>query len=216
MKNNKKFNINKNLDKLKKKNFLKNKTTLKEELNYNLLKEIKSSKNQKELIKKLEYKNSKIAIKTINKFIETKDIYDWLNNGHYDFKYNSEGFLSTLCILFELDSQECILEINEVKNKIKYINEYNESKFNLKVQTKWIRTNESITILSLIGNSLLNININPSELYGLSDKEELNLVFEKIKLFNKKNINGLSIFGKIEYYKYQNNYGETRRIFIFA
>ena len=187
--------------------------TKKHTLKHALNQKIKNTPKIK-LLKILKYNNEKIAFKTIDKFLETKDTYEWLNNGHYDFKYTSEGFLSQLYVEFELYTPEFDLEINEAKKKIKYLTEYNKSNFYIKVQTKWVRDGESITILALVGNSLSYISVNKEELYGLSEEKELELVKEKILSFNDKHKGVVPIFGKIEYFKYNSNYGKTKRIIV--
>jgi hypothetical protein len=182
-------------------------TTLKNKLN-----KLIENTSKNKLIKTLNYNNKTIGFNTLNKFLNTKDIYEWLNNGHYDFKYNSEVYLLKLCKIFEISSKELELEINKARKKINYINNSQTNlKFSLTVRTKWSRTVESITVLSLAGNSLRNLNISKDELYNLNELEELSLVKEKIKEHYLKYKNIVPIFGKVEYFKYISNFNKIYR-----
>jgi hypothetical protein len=171
------------------------------------------NKNSKEeLIKTLEYNNIEIGLKTLAAFLAAKDIYEWLNSGYYDLKNGAEGFLSQLCAYFDLLTNENVEEISAVKDKIRYINTYNNSSFKLEIVTTWIRTVESITMLAIAGRSLKYLNIDKRLFYGLTPEEEMKLVEDKI-LEHYKNCNGITpIFGEVKYYKYTSEYGKTYRI----
>lgn len=45
-----------------------------------------------EIVAKLGYSSSKKAIEALDKFINFKNLYDWLNSGYYDFKYTALSF----------------------------------------------------------------------------------------------------------------------------
>jgi len=164
------------------------------------------------LIKELGYQNFDKGMNTLNKFIETKDIYEWLNNAHYDLVNSSEGLLSKLCLYFDLINDNTILEIEDAKKKIKFLNEFNKSEFSITIQTKWIRTNESITMLSIAGSSLKSIRIDKEKLYGLTEEQELEFVKSTLKEHYKKHEGKITIFGNIEYYKYTSNFGKIYRL----
>ena len=60
--------------------------------------------NHDELLKNMGYHNLKAGHKTLQKFLEIDNIYLFLKNGSFDFKYNSEEFLQHLLKALDLTS----------------------------------------------------------------------------------------------------------------
>lgn len=87
------------------------------------IKNIINSKLQKvsvdEVIAKLGYPSNKKAIKALDKFINSKTLYDWLHCGFYDFKYTAVDFFKKLCSI--LNIEDSIIHIYQDKRKWKMV-----------------------------------------------------------------------------------------------
>jgi len=58
-----------------------------------------------EIVNKLGYASGKKALKTLDKFTNSKDLYNWLHSGFYDFKYTALSFFKKLCEIIDIDKE---------------------------------------------------------------------------------------------------------------
>lgn len=161
--------------------------------------------NKQEILEHLGYSNIKLGIKTLDSLLNSNSIIEWLQLGHYDFKYSSEEFLY---YLFQLLG---FYDLKEIIDKSKNFKSLENSR--IIIQTNFKRTNESITILSL-ASSLLNIKINKSILLNLTFKEEKELIYETINNHFKETNGELKLWGKIISYSYYSEI-HKREIVVF-
>jgi len=56
-----------------------------------------------EIVNKLGYSSTKKALEALNQFSNSKNLYNWLHSGFYDFKYTSLSFFQKLCEIIDID-----------------------------------------------------------------------------------------------------------------
>jgi len=163
------------------------------------LKEV--SKNK--ILNELNYSSNKKALDAFNKFINSKNLHQWLHSGFYDFKYNSLTFFKKICEI--LNIEEKIIDKTLLKDK-EYYKELEKFKNSyIFIYTNFKRKNEPIFVLGAL-ESQRRINIPIKKLLFKKDKKILKII-GKIILKNYKITNGnTGIWGKaINYIFYFNN-----------
>lgn len=152
-----------------------------------------------ELKEKLAYQSTKRLEKSIDKFLETKTIYDWLNSGFYDLVYNAKDFLIKLCTAFEIKENNLQQELINFKNLKIEIEKFEDSY--LFINTNFRRKSESIFVLALLENKR-RISLYKDERFLFKTIDEIlqlisNILIEDYNLNNGK----CSIWGNIVNYQ---------------
>jgi len=164
-----------------------------------------------EIVIKLNYSSKEKAKKSLDKFLNTKTLYDWLKNGHYDLKYNSKTFLDKLCETTNIKDINLLSEIEVQKNKIDTLNSL-ETPYIIS-NVDWKRTSEPIFVLSFL-ISKKNFNIDKEIVYGISKEKERIEILKILKKHYKKYNGVLPIFGSIKSYFYIDLFGVKKEISI--
>ncbi len=169
---------------------------------YNTVKTNLKQSSIEVIAKQLGYNSTKTASKTIQSFLDTKNIYDWLNNAHYDLKYTSIGFFNKLCHIYKIDEEDINNELQEYEKIKAEIKKHQYS--SIFVNTNFKRKNEPIFALAFL-ESKRNIRLDTDILLFKTDDEILDLVSEVVKQHYVKNSGGLAIWGNIVNYVYHNS-----------
>lgn len=131
-----------------------------------------------DLKEKLGYQSIKRLQKSIDKFIETKTIYDWLNSGFYDLVNNAEDFLVKLCKVFKIENQLLEKELKSCEKLRTEIEKFKDSY--IFINTNFKRKSEPIFVLALLENKRI-ISLYKDEKYLFKSlKEILNMVSNEI------------------------------------
>ena len=162
-----------------------------------------------ELLKKLGYQNLQLGEQTLNAFLDSKSIYQWLLEGYFYFKYNSESFLKKLSSILEIPSEEVEAEIKKDKEHVNTIKSMKQP-YSF-VNTNFKRTSEPIFALAFMENKR-RVFFEKEELYNKSDEVILELVGQTIKQHYIDNNDELKLWGLIENYIYHHI---DNRTFIF-
>lgn len=165
----------------------------------NMIKEKLEQVDNKNLYKKMGY-NSKLKYdKTLNTFLETKELHSWLSNGYYDFVHTSSTFLKKLCKELYIDSQVYNLAINIAVSKNEELKKIENCY--IFVNTNFKRKNEPIFVLFFMENKR-RLSFEKENLIFNDINNVLNVISETVKTHYKNNNSNLAIWGKIESYVY--------------
>ena len=161
--------------------------------------------NHDELLRTMGYHNLKAGHKTLQKFLETDDIYLFLKNGSFDMKYNSEAFLKALLKALDLTSvgEDELKQYNKRLDAIRAM----RNRPYIFIDTK----GESTFVLAILA-CRRRIPIDKEILVFKSEKEILEIIGNIVKnhyvLFDGK----LQLWGEFFTYIYHNTDGKK---FIF-
>jgi len=61
---------------------------------------------KEEIAEKLGYYSIEKGVKAVNAFLEHDNLYSWLNDGYFDFKFGAEELFLALCKLYKIDQDE--------------------------------------------------------------------------------------------------------------
>ena len=162
--------------------------------------------NHDELLRTMGYHNLKTGQKTLQKFLETDDIYLFLKNGSFDMKYNSEAFLKALLKALDLTSVGKD-ELKQYNKRLDAIRAMRNRPY-IFIYTK----GEPTFVLAILGSQRRIIPIDKEILVFKSEKEILEIIGNIVKnhyvLFDGK----LQLWGEFFTYIYHNTDGKK---FIF-
>lgn len=168
-----------------------------------MLKEILNQKikdsSHEELKQKLGYQSTKKLENSVNKFLQTKTIYEWLNSGFYDLVYDSIGFLNKLCKEFDIDKKFYNEELEKCQ-KLKVEMERFKDAY-IFVNTNFKRVSEPIFALALL-ESKRRVSLYKDEKYLFKSIDEiLNITSIFIEEHYKENGGKLAIWKDIINYQ---------------
>ncbi len=152
-----------------------------------------------EVVLKMGYQKAEKGLKTMNAFLKSKSMYDWLSSGHYDLKYTAEQFVEKLCSTLDLAPN---LLNDELANYEKTVKEYQKwEEAYIFVNTNFKRQSQPIFALALMENYRL-IFPNEEKLIFKSDKEVLAIISDFVSSHYQSNKGELKMWGKIDNYIY--------------
>ena len=157
------------------------------------------------LLKSIGYKNLRIGKKTLYSFLKQKNIYKWLQQGHYDLKHTSESFLLGLIRALDIPKKDHQSEIQKAKHRLTIISEMTQPI--IFVDTHFERTIKPILAIAALSRSRY-IEINKEKLVGKTDEQALEIVGDIIKKHYSKTGGELRLFGKIQNYIYTHSNGD--------
>ena len=99
-----------------------------------------------ELNKRLGYQSIKKFEKSVDKFLCTNTMYDWLNSGFYDLTNDAKTFFEKLCKALDIDDNEISKEFQDFINLKNEIEKFKDSY--IFVNTNFKRNNEPIFALA--------------------------------------------------------------------
>ena len=163
-----------------------------------------------ELLKKMGYQNPGIGRKALKSLCDAPSIYEFLKEGHFDFKYGSEDFLRKLGEVLDIPQELLENEIAKDKNRIGAIAKMEQPY--IFVNTRFRRNNEPIFALALMERTR-NIQIDKELLFEKNKSEILGLVSQMIQEHYAETDGKLPLWGKIHNYIYHHIDGSK---FIFG
>ena len=175
----------------------------------NLLGTIKTElKNipHKELILKMGYQTEEKGLRTMNTFLKSKSMHDWLSSGHYDLKYTAEQFLEKLCSILNLAPSLLKDELVHYEKTVKEYGKFEE--VYIFVNTHFKRESQPIFALAMM-EYLRLILPDTAELIFKSDQEVFAIISDFVKIHFKENKGELKMWGKIDNYIYHHCDGKT-------
>jgi hypothetical protein len=175
----------------------------------NSFKYIQSTLQHKDLAlyaEDLGYKSIQKGVDSLNKFLKTKNLSNWLYSGFYDFKYTSLAFYTTLAKIFDITDEKLS---EDIQNAELYKKEYDSfANCYIFVNTNFKRKNEPIFILSIV-ESTRRLVLKRENLIFRSDEEILKKVSKMIKRHYRLKEGRLNIWGDIQNYQYHHRDGKT-------
>jgi len=72
---------------------------------------------QDTVIKQMGYGSLKVGSKTLKDFLNSKNVYEWLKEGHYDLKYASEPFVWKLVEVLGIPTDIASTDIEKAKKR---------------------------------------------------------------------------------------------------
>lgn len=153
------------------------------------------SQDTTKLDKKMGYNNYKNFEKTLKNFLSSKSLYDWLENGHYDYVNTSYDFFIKLSSELDIDTKKHLKQKELLKNEIlRFKNSY------LFINTNFHRTSEPIFALAAM-ESLRRIDLsNREDFYFKSTDEILKMISQEIKKHYQER-DSLPLWGPIVNYQ---------------
>ncbi len=162
-----------------------------------------------ELVKQLEYSSLEKGLETLEIFLNHNNINDWLQSGHYDFKYNTEQFFIKLCEVLNISKQDVELVLNKKQVLLDEIASIKSTY--IFINTNFKRTTQPIFALAFC-ESQRRIKLNLNELIFKSDIEVKEYISEIVKNHYKETSGSIGIWGNIVSYLYHYK-DNTRYIF---
>jgi len=73
------------------------------------------NENLEEFAKKLGYKSKAKGAKSLQKFLDTKNLSFWLQSGFYDFKYRAMELYENLAKIYDITKEEIAQDLKNAK-----------------------------------------------------------------------------------------------------
>lgn len=151
--------------------------------------------NKTLISKELGYSNLTKLEKTLNKFLQFENLYQWFEKGHYDLVNTAEDFFIKLSKALKIDENTIN---NEIKNITLYKHEVEKFKDSyIFINTNFKRKNEPIFALALCENQRRISLYKKENLLFKSTDEILEILSIEIKKHYLQNSDNLGIWGKI-------------------
>jgi len=166
-----------------------------------LHKEIKkrlSNRPMEEVIEAMGYDSQKVGQKTINTFLNTKNVYEWLKGSHYDLVHSSESFVRTLAKVLDVPDKLIEKEIRKAKKRYAVYAELKTPVIHAETEKKRMSI-----IQYMMGRGRNIIDIPKDRFVFKTDDEIFEEVGEMIRKHFQKYQGVLPVFGKILYYEYE-------------
>jgi len=161
--------------------------------------------------KQMDYGSLKVGRKTLKAFLNTKNVYEWLKEGHYDLKYASEPFIWKLVEVLDISFDIAKADIEKAKKRYRTLSAMKDPY--LRAETNFRRNGEFIFAL-MFASAKSRISIHKESLVYKSDEDIFKQIGKKIRNHYKEYKGELPIFGKIKYYRYDHTDGKTYRFTI--
>ena len=171
----------------------------------NIKTELKKT-SHKEVVLNMGYQAVEKGEKSINAFLRSQNLYDWLSSGHYDYKYNAEQFLVKLTAALNFDPKIVKSELEIFEKTVKEYEKFTE--VYIFVNTNFKRASQPIFALAIM-ESFRYVLPNIEKLIFKSDKDVLDIISDFVASHYKVNKGELKIWGKIDNYIYHHYDGKT-------
>jgi hypothetical protein len=156
--------------------------------------------------KELGYKSEQRGANSLDKFLKTKNLSNWIDNGFYDFKFTSLNFYKTLAKLFDASDEEIEQDLKEAKIYKKEYDSFVHSY--IFVNTNFRRKNEPILVLSIL-ESKRRLLLKIENLMFRSDEDILKKVGTIIRRHYRLKKGTLPVWGDIKNYQYHHKDDKT-------
>jgi hypothetical protein len=171
----------------------------------NIKTELKKT-SHKEVVLNMGYQAVEKGEKSINAFLRSQNIYDWLSSGHYDYKYTAEQFFVKLSAALNFDPKIVKSELEIFEKTVKEYEKFTE--VYIFVNTNFKRASQPIFALAIM-ESFRYVLPNIEKLIFKSDKEVLDTISKFVKSHFIENEGELKMWGKIDIYIYHHYDGKT-------
>ena len=173
---------------------------------HKIIKQKLTEQSQESVIKQMGYSSLKVGSKTLKAFLNTKNVYEWLKEGHYDLKYASEPFIWKLVEVLNIPHDTAREDIEKAKKRYRTLSEMKH--VYLRAETNFRRNGEFIFAL-MFASAKGRIAIHQESLVYQSDKDTFQRVEKLIQKHYAEYKGKLPILGKITHYLYSHSDGNT-------
>ncbi len=158
---------------------------------------------QDTVLKKMGYQ-SKVGRKTLQDFLNQKNIYEWIKQGRYDLKYSSETFLLALVKALGISHEVYRPEIKKAKARYQLYSKAKQPV--IYAETHFRRYTQNIFAL-MFASSKKYIHINKEEFIYKDNDYIFEKVGEKIRKHFASSNGTIPIMGAIEFYSFTHTNG---------
>ncbi len=162
--------------------------------------------SKEKIVKQMGYNSTKKGLETLESFLTKKDLYSWLNSGHYDFKYSAKVFFKKLCKVLYLSDEDVKIELENQEVLYAEITKFKDSY--IFVNTNFKRINQPIFALAFC-ESLRRFKLPVDELVFKTKIEILEVVSNTVQSHYKISNGEIGIWGKIVNYIFHLNKDTT-------
>ena len=164
------------------------------------------NENLEEVAKKLGYKSKAKGVKSLQKFLNTKNLSFWLQSGFYDFKYRTMELYENLAKIYGITKEEIAKDLKDAELYKQEYDSFNRSY--IFVNTDFRRKNEPIFILSIL-ESKRRLVLKRENLMFKSDEEIFKKISKVVRRHYRQKGGKLVIWGEIQNYQYHHRDGEV-------
>jgi hypothetical protein len=164
------------------------------------------NENLEEVAKKLGYKSKAKGVKSLQKFLNTKNLSFWLQSGFYDFKYRTMELYENLAKIYDITKEEIAKDLKDAELYKQEYDSFNRSY--IFVNTNFRRKNEPIFILSVL-ELQRRLVLKRENLMFKSDEEIFLKISKVVRRHYRQKGGKLVIWGEIQNYQYHHRDGEV-------
>jgi disulfide oxidoreductase YuzD len=173
---------------------------------HKIIKQTLTEQSQESVIIQMGYSSLKVGCKTLKAFLNTKNVYEWLKEGHYDLKYASEPFIWKLVEVLNIPLDIAREDIEKAKKRYRTLSEMKP--VYLRAEINFRRKGEFIFAL-MFASAKGRIAIHQESLVYQSDEDTFQRVEKLIRKHYAEYKAELPILGKITHYLYSHSDGNT-------
>ncbi len=173
---------------------------------HKLIKQKLLEHSQDTVIKQMGYRSLKVGRKTLKDFLNSKNVYKWLKEGHYDLKYASEPFIWKLVEVLGISRDIASSDIEKAKNRYQTFSVMKDPY--LRAETNVDRRSLSF-FSAMLGFSKSRIAIHKESLVYKTDDDIFDGVGKMIRKHYSEYKGTLPVLGKIVHYLYEHSDGNT-------
>lgn len=173
---------------------------------HKLIKQKLEERSQDSVIKEMGYSSLKVGRKTLIAFLNSKNVYEWLKEGHYDLKYASEPFVWKLVVVLGISMDVATIEIDKAKKRYQVFSVLKDPY--LRAETNFQRNGQSIFSL-MLGAGRSRVFIHKESLVYKKDEDIFDDVGKMIIKHCKEYKGELPVLGRITHYLYDHTDGNT-------
>ena len=168
----------------------------------NIIKSNINTVSKNNIAVQLGYTSNKKALIALDKFIDSKNLYEWLHSGYFDFKYTAVAFFKKLCEILDIDKSIVGKTLFEDE---KYHAELEKFRYShIFIHTNFKRKNEPIFALAFL-ESQRRLKVPIEDLLFKTEKEVLAIVKDFIIKHYYVSKGDLGIWGKVVNYVFHHN-----------
>ena len=154
------------------------------------------------IVNKLGYASNKKALEALDKFTSSKDLYNWLHSGYYDFKYTALSFFKKLCEIIDIDKDRVEQALLDDKKYHVQLKRFQDSY--IYVNTNFKRKGEPIFALAFL-ESRRRLKMPVENLLFKTEDEILNCASDFIAKHFTTTKGDIGIWGKAVNYVFHYN-----------
>ena len=176
---------------------------------HKIIKQKLTEQTEDAVIEKMGYGSLKVGRKSLKAFLNTKNVYEWLKEGHYDLKYASEPFVWKLVEVLGIPNDVAAIDIDKAKKRYQVLSVLKDPY--LRAETNFRRNGQPIFALMFLSGKK-SISIHKESLVYRTNKEIFKNIETLIRKHYEKYAGELPVLGKITHYLYSHTDGNTYKI----